>query len=389
MKTIQDETKIELTEQKKDRWYRKRWVRVTAICLVAVLIISEIIIHYTSNITPIAALAPESLMEAQIQDVMTNPLEVMEAIRQAERETKRQQKKLLEACEEAETLIAEGKYEEAIEPVDYITRNMELTEEETQQMKMTRTALTFASGQFEEAREGCTELIEQGKDSNGYYYFMRSVCDIQEEKYDTARDDLLAALEHDYEDPALCYIHLAFCENYLGNYENVLEYAQEARALGVEEVYTQTLVYLQAVASLQTEQFDRTITYITELLETEEYKETGELYYFRGVSELTLEKYQEAYDDFNLAMKYGIVSSDSNISEEETVTMLYYNRGIAALALNKLEEARSDLEKVTERGADKEMLDASGELLEMLQSIPEGTEVQLKESGNNSYDEQV
>ena len=79
---------------------------------------------------------------------------------------------LLDACNKAEKLIKEEKYEEAIEPVDYLLKEMELTEEEKIQMKMTRTALCFSAGRFDEAMEGCTELINLDRSEEGYYYFM-------------------------------------------------------------------------------------------------------------------------------------------------------------------------------------------------------------------------
>ena len=50
--------------------------------------------------------------------------------------------------------------------------NVQLTEEEKIQMKMTRTALCFSAGRFDEAMEGCTELINLDRSEEGYYYFM-------------------------------------------------------------------------------------------------------------------------------------------------------------------------------------------------------------------------
>ena len=33
----------------KTKWYRKKWLRVTAVCLVTVLVVSEFVIHYTAQ----------------------------------------------------------------------------------------------------------------------------------------------------------------------------------------------------------------------------------------------------------------------------------------------------------------------------------------------------
>ena len=114
----------------------------------------------------------ETLLDAQIQEVLKDPMKVLEAFKDAKRQLQDKQQKLFDACNKAEKLIKEEKYEEAIEPVDYLLKEMELTEEEKIQMKMTRTALCFSAGRFDEAMEGCTELINLDRSEEGYYYFM-------------------------------------------------------------------------------------------------------------------------------------------------------------------------------------------------------------------------
>lgn len=354
----------------KSKWYRKKWLRVTAVCLVTVLVVSEFVIHYTAQQEIQTDFGPETLLDAQIQEVLKDPMKVLEAFKDAKRQLQDKQQKLLDACNKAEKLIKEEKYEEAIEPVDYLLKEMELTEEEKIQMKMTRTALCFSAGRFDEAMEGCTELINLDRSEEGYYYFMRSVCSIQKEDYSQAKDDLLEALAHGYKDEALCYVHLAFCENYLEDYKEVLKYAELAEEKGAEDVYHTTLTYLMAVASLKEEKFQDSISYITELLVTDQYKKSGDLYFYRGVSELTLEEYQKAYDDFQKAMKYGLTNAQETGGEQkkESNTMLYYNRGIAALGLNRLEDAAEDLRKVVENNDYPELTEAAEELLDMLKS---------------------
>uniref|UniRef100_A0A1B0FD87 Uncharacterized protein n=1 Tax=Glossina morsitans morsitans TaxID=37546 RepID=A0A1B0FD87_GLOMM len=148
------------------KWYRKKWLRVTAVCLVTVLVVSEFVIHYTAQQEIQTDFGPETLLDAQIQEVLKDPMKVLEAFKDAKRQLQDKQQKLLDACNKAEKLIKEEKYEEAIEPVDYLLKEMELTEEEKIQMKMTRTALCFSAGRFDEAMEGCTELINLDRIDN-------------------------------------------------------------------------------------------------------------------------------------------------------------------------------------------------------------------------------
>lgn len=352
-KAVTEQGNAEELQQKK--WHQKTWVRVVALLLVLTLISSEIIYKYISAPKRITGLQPQILLDEEVREVLEDPIQLLEDMRKIQYLNKEAQRKLMEASEKAEKYIAEGKYEEAIEPVEYIMENMDLDESDLWQMKATRTALYFAAGDFEEARNGCTEIIEAGEDAEGYHYFMRSVCDFQEEKFESSKTDLMNALEAGYEDQSLCYVHLAFCENFLEDYVKVLEYSKQALELGADEVYHMTLVYLQAVASLKLEKFDESIKYIDLLLAEEEYQKDGQLYYYRGVCHLTNEDYQKAYDDFEESFACG-----------EDTTLLYYNRGVASLGLNDIENAKKDMEVVVERGDEAELKTAAEEILSLI-----------------------
>ena len=108
----------------------QKWLRVTAVCLVTVLVVSEFVIHYTAQQEIQTDFGPETLLDAQIQEVLKDPMKVLEAFKDAKRQLQDKQQKLLDTCNKAEKLIKEEKYEEAIEPVDYLLKEMELTEEE-------------------------------------------------------------------------------------------------------------------------------------------------------------------------------------------------------------------------------------------------------------------
>ena len=49
----------------KTKWYRKKWLRVTAVCLVTVLVVSEFVIHYTAQQEIQTDFGPETLLDAQ------------------------------------------------------------------------------------------------------------------------------------------------------------------------------------------------------------------------------------------------------------------------------------------------------------------------------------
>ena len=67
----------------KSKWYRKKWLRVTAVCLVTVLVVSEFVIHYTAQQEIQTDFGPETLLDAQIQEVLKDPMKVLEAFKDA------------------------------------------------------------------------------------------------------------------------------------------------------------------------------------------------------------------------------------------------------------------------------------------------------------------
>lgn len=334
-------------DKKKRKKKRNRIIKIVAAILALTLIVTEVGGRWATGAPAVVGMDQQSLMRAQVTELLENS------------------KKVTSAYEDVERLIEEEKYGEALEKVDYMLEELTLERDEEMALETVQTALYFANGEFAKARAGCDKLIEDGRDTDGYYYFMSAVCDVQEEKYGSAKDKLLEALNREYSSPSLCYVHLALCENYLENFENVLDYVTKANETGVDEIYKYTLLYLQTIASLRLEQFEDTITYATTLLEHEDYKEDGELYYFKGVSEMTLERYDEAYADFESAMKFN--------TNEAIVTSLYYNLGVTALGLENAEDAIKNLSKVVERADDEDLKTASEELLETLQT---GTEVE-------------
>lgn len=363
-KKNQEHTKDRESKKEKRELHpmKKRW-RILAATLAAALLISELVMHYTPDAPASAmrALDPGRLVAPEVAEILENPMEVLDAVRNA----RYQQKHLIKVANEAQNSIVSGDYEAAIPKIEELIENMELTEEERTQLEMTKTALYFSCEKFEEAEAGCSALIGQGGSDLGLYYFMRSVCRMQYGSYRESKEDLLKALEHNYEEEATCYVHLAFCENYLEEYDQMLLHANTAIEKGADEVYYLTLVYLQAVASLKLERFEESVGYINTLLDSEEYKEAGDLFYYRGVCFLAREEYQKAYDDFNSALSYGIADEDGGES------VLYYNRGVAALGLNKVNEAVADLEFVAKKGTNAELKAAAEEILQMIDNYSE------------------
>ena len=91
--------------------------------------------------------------------------------------------------------------------------------------------------------------------------------------------------------------------------------------------------------SFNLEQYENTIEYYSKYLETADDNEKvdkGKVYFYRGVSHIQLEKYEEAVNDFSSAIE---LSYQPELSA--------FQRGLAYNTINRYKEAISDLDTTT------------------------------------------
>lgn len=388
----------------KEAWHRNPWIRAIAIILVIAMIVTAVTPNL--NIEPVQYVddqPTQALLDSDMQEAFSHPIELLDATREALYDQKKQEKKIRDAAKKAQDFIGQKKYALAVEPVTYLVEHAQLDQKQIASLRQTRAALCLASGDYAGAADDCSWLIREKYDEDGSVFFLRSVCEIRQAQYKESRDDLLSALEAGYSSPAVCYLHLAFCENYLEDYEKVLEYAQKTQQIGAPQGYEATLIYLEAVACLKLQRYSDAVVWLDQLLVYDDYKENGSLYYYRGLGELTQKKYQKAYDDFNKAMEYGFdggsgtgmqgeTESESGISgtgrtavqpqsqesqtdqaagqpqdQAESLTTLYYNRAAALLGLERYEEAMEDFRRVIDRGDNPQLTEASQKVLKLFE----------------------
>ena len=122
----------------KEKWHHKRWVKIVALSLAAVLLTSEIILHFMPDTPQVLSegLSPQALLAPEMQELMGDPKKLFAAVNK-EKKALKEQEELQKAAELAEKYIEDGEYEKAIEPVNQLMEKMDLSDEELLQMKMT------------------------------------------------------------------------------------------------------------------------------------------------------------------------------------------------------------------------------------------------------------
>ena len=81
----------------------------------------------------------------------------------------------------------------------------------------------------------------------------------------------------------------------------------------------------------------------------------GETYYYRGLCELTLEKYEDAIKDYDKAIELGYQTS-----------LAYYNRGVCKLQIEDYYGCYDDMKIVVEKGEEPEITEIASTLIKAI-----------------------
>ena len=137
-------------------------------------------------------------------------------------------------------------------------------------------------------------------------------------------------------------------EEALEKVDLILEHPQITReyTLEMEKVKLALTIYLGKA--------EETISLCDKILATGP-EDKGYYHYLRGMSYVQLEKYEQAYLDFEEAHDQGIDD-----------TLFYFNRAVSELGTDRVEEAKKDLELVISRNDDSSLTESAKELIALL-----------------------
>ena len=335
-------------ERKELKWYHQKRVRVTAGVLAAILLI-------TAAAYPLVIPTPVPEAKVSSSQADANGGAVQESAGAANAPA-------AEAASEADDgyaaltkLVSDGAYEEALSSVDTLLQ-AESSPERKRDLLGMKGALCYRTGRFKEAAEVCDELIgsDQSGSTDGSVYFVRGVSRIETGQYEDAWNDLKETEKCGFEDAKILDLQLALAAYLKGDYKNAGEYAEKASkekgtegasltetgqdsplfsSLLPEESRQQTeeqILYIAAISRMQMEDFEGSLEWFDRLADV---KEDAEVFYYRGVANMALEKYEEAAADFEKALALG-----------KDDTAVHYDLGVCLVSGIDPERGKSELE---------------------------------------------
>lgn len=209
----------------------------------------------------------------------------------------------------------------------------------------------YSQERWEEAADVYTGLLAEEEDSA--YLVMRGLCLEQSEKFEEAVSDFAKACEIGYDDPGMCYYHIALCSYVLGKNDEVLANCEAALEHESEQAAPGDIHYLMGLSYFQTEKYDLAIEKFTQAIDED--AEMKEVYYYRGVCLMVKGRYEEAEADYK-------ASIENNIQ----VALSYYNSGLCNTQIGDYEQAISDFSKVSEYTTDENIIKSAEDFIELI-----------------------
>ena len=207
---------------------------------------------------------------------------------------------------------------------------------------------SFLSGNYEEALGRFDGYLEKTPRDSDYYpvaLFLRAACVMQLGRLDEAEDGFRQAIDAGYEEGA-CIEQIMLCAFDRGDYQQTVRYGMELLETKAK-LNTPELMYQRLGAALMLlEQYEDAVTYLDEA-EARGLALTGNAYY-RGVSLLALHRYEEAAEDFSTSIEQGFLTQ-----------FCYYNRGVCYVQLLDYDRAAQDMEMTLASGQDAELIEAA------------------------------
>ena len=351
-------------ERKELKWYHQKRVRITAGVMAAILLISAAAYHL---------IIPYSMPEARVSGSQADAAggTMQESAGAANAPAADAAAEADEKYAALTDLVSDGAYEEALSSVDPLLQ-AESSPERKRDLLGMKAVLCYRTGRYAEAAEVCDELIaaDGSESTDGSIYFVRGVSRIETGQYEEAWNDLKETEKRGFENSKILDLQLALAAYLKGDYKNAGEYAEKASgeegaegalltgsgqasplfsSMLTEGSGQQTdaqILYIAAVSKMQTEDFEGSIEWFDRLAAL---KEEAEVYYYRGVAYMALEKYGEGAADFEKAIALG-----------KDDTAVHYDLGVCLISGIDPGRGKSELEIAASKKDDPE-LSASAE----------------------------
>ncbi len=321
--------------------YKKTWVRVLAILLAVVLAVSGVLVNgYISDVR-IAESADEMTKKLAEREELQNqwtPVVGEDLIRAL-----REQGKADTNYSKAMTAVDEGRYEDAIEPLESLTEQVADVQTKDELLRLLAD-IYYSYGRYEDLKKTCDRLLEIDLDGDGTLHFMKGFAEAQLGEHESAVENLQEALDRNFGGAQYCELQLLLSATNAGMQDKAISTG--------EKLLTEELALQKGEPKKALPLFDRLLK-ISSLTDDQK----AEYTYMRGVANLSAENYKEAKADFDKAIALGLDSTE-----------LHYNAAVAALALEDYEAAKKELEIAAGRKDNAELAKSAKEMLEAIKS---------------------
>ena len=184
----------------------------------------------------------------------------------------------------------------------------------------------------------------------GVHYAIVALCEYNAGDFEKARQDFLKAARLSEEGNAEYYEQAIMCGYLSQDYAFIKQTLEEARK---EEMMTPSALLIEGILMFSEECYEEAEKAITESIDSGTVAVGS--YYYRGLSRLALNKFEEAAVDFTLAQDW----------EQDQISCIF-NRGICYYALGKDDLAAADFEHVVSNSMDEALVASAEELLAVM-----------------------
>ncbi len=223
--------------------------------------------------------------------------------------------------------------------------------------------LNYNLGNYSESVNEADACINSGYEPSNEIYYVRGLSNIQLEKYDDALNDF-KTIDNGSDNPELhkqMAIAAYSAQKYSDAAEFVEKYLGEVNSIGwlddlvdenskVDVLGDRNLCrYIAAISYMHDENYEKSVAHIDNILES---GDDSELFFYRGINNMAMEKYADAASDFKKASELGKKDTD-----------VFYNLGVCQISNGEIEEGIENLKIVIKENDKPELSTAASNII--------------------------
>ena len=258
--------------------------------------------------------------------------------------------------------LDKGDYSSAAEKTKAIIAS-EGNETVKEQFRELLAELYYNLGKYSESVNEADACINSGYEPSEEIYYVRGLSNIQLEKYEDALNDF-KTIDNGFDYPEL-HKQMAIAAYSAKKYSDaagyVEKYLDEVDSIGwlddlvdenskVDVLGDRNLCrYIAAISYMHDENYEKSVAHIDNILES---GDDSELFFYRGINNMAMEKYADAASDFKKASELGKKDTD-----------VFYDLGVCQISNGEIEEGIENLKIVIKENDKPELTTAASNII--------------------------